>query len=231
MDLEDRARPLRDRGAVVGRARAVRRADLDELRSRRGHDVGDPELAADLDQLAARDQDLLAARQRRKGEQERGGAVVHDERVLGSGHRDQQRLGAGRALAALARLAIDLQVRVGPSGSGGGARRCLRQRRPPQVRVQHHAGRVDHRRQPGRDLRRQPDRVREEVVVGGRLDPALGRGPRLVERPRDHPLHDRPAEVGDRPAARLRPEQGIDRGELATHVDRHDPESRTPREP
>ena len=171
MDLEDRARPFRDRGAVVGRARAVRRADLDELRPRRGHDVRDPELAADLDQLAARDQDLLAARQRRKGEQERGGAVVHDERVLGSGHRDQQRFCPGRALAALSRLAVDLQIRVGPSGSGGGTRRCLRQRRPPEVRVQHHTRRVDHRRQPARDLRREPDRVCEEVVVGGRLDP------------------------------------------------------------
>ena len=66
MDLEDRAGALGEGGAVVGDPRAVRRADLDELRAGRGHDVRDPELAADLDQLAARDEDLLALRERRE---------------------------------------------------------------------------------------------------------------------------------------------------------------------
>ena len=72
--------------------------------------------------------------------------------------------------------------------------------------------------------------MREELVVRRRLDPSLGGRSRLDERLRDHPFHDGAPEVGDGSLARVRPQQGIDRGELATHVDRHDPESRTPRE-
>ena len=56
-----------------------------------GDDVGDAEAAADLDELAARDDDLVAgAGERRGGEQDGGGAVVDRERGLGAGE-----LGAG----------------------------------------------------------------------------------------------------------------------------------------
>ena len=48
-----------DRALVVARVGLVRRADLDELRARQREDLGQPERAADLDQLAARDDDLL----------------------------------------------------------------------------------------------------------------------------------------------------------------------------
>ena len=37
---------------VIVRMGAVRRADFDDLRAGPGHDVGNPERAADLDQLA-----------------------------------------------------------------------------------------------------------------------------------------------------------------------------------
>ena len=101
----------------VGGARAVRRADLDQAGARGAHDVGDPELAADLDQLAARDQHLLALGQGGEREHERGRAVVHDERGLRAGERGEQKLRAGAARAALPRRAIDLQV-----GIAGGRR-------------------------------------------------------------------------------------------------------------
>ena len=55
-----------DRALVVGGARAVRRADLDEPRAGAREHVGDAEAVADLDQLAARDEHLAAlARARR----------------------------------------------------------------------------------------------------------------------------------------------------------------------
>ena len=101
-----------DRGAVVGHSRAVRRADLDQARAARAHDVGDPELAADLDQLAARDEHLLALRERGEREQQRRGAVVHDERGLGPGIERGSKLGAHGAIPAPV-AAVDLEVGVG----------------------------------------------------------------------------------------------------------------------
>ena len=71
-----------DRALVVGGARAVRRADLDEARARAREHVGDAEAVADLDQLAARDDHLAALRERGEREQHRGGVVVDDERRL-----------------------------------------------------------------------------------------------------------------------------------------------------
>ena len=49
-----------------------------------------PEPVADLDQLAARHDDLVC--ERGDGQHQRGGTVVHDERVLGSRHRREQRV-------------------------------------------------------------------------------------------------------------------------------------------
>ncbi len=51
-----------DRPLVVGGARAVRRPDLDEPRTGPREDVGDAEAVADLEQLAARDDDLASLR-------------------------------------------------------------------------------------------------------------------------------------------------------------------------
>ena len=74
-----------DRALVVGGARAVRRADLDEPRAGAGEHVGDAEAVADLDQLAARDEHLAALGERGEREQHRAGVVVDDDRRLGAG--------------------------------------------------------------------------------------------------------------------------------------------------
>jgi len=53
------------RGAlVVGCARAIRRADLEELGARAYEHVGDAEAVADLDQLTARDNHLAPLSER-----------------------------------------------------------------------------------------------------------------------------------------------------------------------
>src|SRR5207253_10669743 len=68
---EDRAGPLADRGRVIARVRAVRRAHLDELRSRATEHIGNAEAAADLNELAARHDDLLARGKRGESEEDR----------------------------------------------------------------------------------------------------------------------------------------------------------------
>ena len=70
---------------VVGGARAVGRADLAQPRAGALHDLGDAEAVADLDELAARDDDLAPAGERREREHERGRAVVDADRRLGAG--------------------------------------------------------------------------------------------------------------------------------------------------
>ena len=101
-----------DRALVVGRARAVRRSDLDEPRARAREDVGDPEAVADLDQLAARDEHLAAFGERGEREQHRGGVVVDDERRLGAGQAAQDRGDVILARAPRAVGEVVLEVRV-----------------------------------------------------------------------------------------------------------------------
>ena len=91
-----------------------------------GHDVGHAETAADLDQLATRDEDLASTRQRRQHQQGGGGVVVDDHRRLGAGERREERLGVHGARAALAAGDVVFQVGVaaggvGNPGEGGGA--------------------------------------------------------------------------------------------------------------
>ena len=60
MDLEDHRRIGRDGALVVAQMRAVGGPDLNELGTRGLHNIGDTEAAADLDKLAAADDDFLA---------------------------------------------------------------------------------------------------------------------------------------------------------------------------
>ena len=88
---QQQRRVVADRALVVGRARAVRRPDLDEPRAGAREHVGDAEAVADLDQLAARDEHLASLGERGQREQHRGGVVVDDERGLGAGEPAQDR--------------------------------------------------------------------------------------------------------------------------------------------
>ena len=91
VDAQEKRRLRADRVLVVGGARAVRRPDLDEPRARAREDVGDPEAVADLDQLAAGDDDLASLRERGEREQHRAGVVVDDERRLRAGQPAEDR--------------------------------------------------------------------------------------------------------------------------------------------
>ena len=112
MHAEQHSRLRPDRPLVVGRARAVRRPDLDEPRARAREHVGNAEAVADLDQLAARDDDLATFRERGEREQHRGRVVVDDERGLGARQAPEERREVVLARAALAALEVVLEVRV-----------------------------------------------------------------------------------------------------------------------
>ena len=149
MHAEQQGRLRPDRALVVGRARAVRRPDLDEPRARAGEDVGDAEAVADLDQLAARDDDLAALRERGEREQHGGGVVVDDERGLGAGQPPEELREVILARAALAALEVVLEVRVARADLDDARERGVRERRAPEIRVHENAGRVEHAAQRG----------------------------------------------------------------------------------
>ena len=169
-----------DRGLVVRRARPVRRPDLDQPRSRPGQHVGNAEAVADLDQLAARDDDLVPFRERGHREQHRGRVVVDDQRSLGAGQAAQE-LGAV-ILPRTARTGpeVVLQVRVAARRVTDALERGRRQRRAPEVRVHDHPGGVQHPPQ----LR--PARAVELAPPAGLQVAGIGAGADLVPGLRDH---------------------------------------------
>ena len=179
-----------DRALVVGGARPVRRADLDEPRAGAREHVGDAEAVADLDQLAARDDDLAPLRERGEREQDGGGVVVDDERGLGAGQPAEEPGEVILARAALASLEVVLEVRVAarrPRRRGRARRRraargrgsCARGRRSRSARAAATACRarlelredgVDERARAraGADLARAPGRAPSRAAATAR---------------------------------------------------------------
>src|SRR5579875_37608 len=68
MDGHQSRSPLVDGRFVVAHVGSVGRADLDQLGATLGHDIGDTESAADLDRLAARENDPAASAERAEDE-------------------------------------------------------------------------------------------------------------------------------------------------------------------
>ena len=169
-----------DRALVVGCARAVRRSDLDEARTGAGEHVGDAKAVADLDQLAARDDHLATLGERGEGEQHRRRVVVHDERGLRAGQPPQDGRDVVLARPARPRRQVELEVRVAARGLAHVVERGFGERRPAEVRVDDHAGRVEHARQRRRSRGRElvGKACLEVAWVGPRLD--------LLARPREH---------------------------------------------
>src|SRR4030065_616834 len=83
-EKQTRARPAATVSGTGGSARGgpVRRPPLAQDGAAPQHDVGDPELAADLDQLAPRDDDLPAVGERLQRQEDGGGVGVGDEGVV-----------------------------------------------------------------------------------------------------------------------------------------------------
>ena len=204
-----RLRP--DRALVVGGARAVRRADLDEPRAGAGEHVGDAEAVADLDQLAAGDDHLASLRERREREQHGRGVVVDDERRLGAGQPPQDRRAVILPRAALAGVEVVLEVRVAAPHLDDALERLLGERRPAEVRVDDDAGRVEHAAQPRRARSASSSRSRAARSPGSRA------GADLLARALDHGTRGVDGERIARPRARARPPKEIARSTRKCH--------------
>ena len=144
MDLHDRRGVGADRRGVVLEMRAVGRADLDQAAAGARHDVGNAEGAADLDQLAARDDDLAAGGQRVQHQQHGGGIVVDGGRRLGAGQAAQPGRDMVVALAAARRRRDRIPAwsasawpRPRPAIASSASTRA------PEIGVQHGAGQVE----------------------------------------------------------------------------------------
>src|SRR5437588_433368 len=110
MDAQDCRALLRHRVCVVASARAICGADLAKLRAALLDDVGDAERAADLDQLAARDDHFLLRGNRGEKEQRAGGVVVRQDRGLTSEERRAERRQVLVSRAALTMLEIEFEI-------------------------------------------------------------------------------------------------------------------------
>ncbi len=207
---QDRPRLARDRLAIVRDAGAVRGADLHQPRARLGEDVGDPEPVADLDQLTAADQHLAAARGRREAQQHGRRVVVHGQPRLRARQARQQDGEVVVPRAATPRRQVVLERRVAGRHLAHPLDRNLRQRRPAQVGVDDHAGRVQHRTQAGRPS--QPPRRRlQQTFLSGNL-PRRTRFRKHVAQRRHHRL---PSVLVDQRLARAGAQQGVHRGQVA----------------
>ena len=82
MDGQNGSGSIRDRLFVVACVDLVGRADFDEFGTRFAHDVGHPEAASDLDELASRNDDLTAPAVCREHDQNGARAVVENETRL-----------------------------------------------------------------------------------------------------------------------------------------------------
>jgi len=109
------------------------------------HDLRDAEAAADLDELAAGDDDLVLPRkdQRRQRQEQRRGVVVHGDGRLGAGDAPQQPFYVLVAAAALAGGEVELEVAVAVAHGRHRGDGLVRQGRAAEVGVDDDAGGVD----------------------------------------------------------------------------------------
>ncbi len=147
MNLEDHAGLRTKRSAIILGMRAVGRAYFDQLRPGPRHNVRHAESAADLDQLAARDDRLAAVRQCVQAEKHSRRIVVDERRILRAGERAKEASHMIVALAALARRQVKLQRAWLAHGRGGRFYRRLGEHGAAEVGMQHRAGEVEQRSQ------------------------------------------------------------------------------------
>ena len=150
-----------DRALVVRRVRAIGRAHFFENRATPGHDLRNPERAANLNQLAARDDHFLAARERVQGQEDRGGVVVDDGGRFGTGEIDEKLFDHLLTPAAFAEIEVVLQVDGTAAGAAHGLDGRLREQRASQIRMEDGSGGVHDSREP--EVTRRVDRLLQPV--------------------------------------------------------------------
>ena len=206
VDLHQQRRARPDRLLEVAQMGAVGCSDLAQFGAGAAHDVGHPEGAADLDQLTARDQHLLARRQGVEQQEDRCRVVVDQGRGLGAGQLAQQGLDDVVAVAASAALQVVFQ-RAGVARGGDQRRdRFIRQGRAAQVGMQHGAGEVVDRAQTWAGLLGQP-----RVQLGDQGRFGQGRGVACAGADGLTPLGEQIADGGGGRLSSVLGEHGCDR--------------------
>ena len=147
----------------------VRGPDLVEADAGPAKDLRDPNAAADLDQLAAPDDDPAATTGQPDREGNRGGVVVRDESVLGTRQGDQVLLGGPEPCPAPPGRPVELEEQVVAGSGARGLDRDCRPRCPAEVRVDDHARRVDRRVE-----LRGGERLEAGAQLGGEVGGGLG---------------------------------------------------------
>ena len=212
MDLEDHGRIGRNGALVVAQMCAVGGADLDEFGARSRHDIGDAKATANLDKLAAADDDLLACGMGRQHQQHRGSVVVDHERVLGTGERADELRGVLLARPARTGVHTVLERAVPARNLGHGLCRRLRERGSTQVGMDDHTRGVDGRTQAWQcgSMRTPLDR-RGQVALRARGSTGANGGALLVKLDRDSGMHHRVAGLPRRLHHRPLSKQLVDR--------------------
>jgi hypothetical protein len=144
MHFHQHRRALTDGLDIVLQMRAIRRADLAQLRARAAHDVGNAERPADLDEFAARNDDLLPERERGQRQQHSRRIVVDHGGGLRTGQFADQVLDQIVAIAAAATVQIELEVHRLRQRNGHGTHGFVGQDRAPEVRMEHRAREVEY---------------------------------------------------------------------------------------
>ena len=184
--------------------RPVRRPDLDQLAAGPPDDLRDPDAAADLDELAARHGHAAPAARPARPRAPTAAALLFVTSASSapvSATRCSSACAEPRAAAA--GPAVELEEQVGAGGRRGGLDRRARPRRAPEVRVDDHAGRVDHgleahRARASRAGRRRRRRGRRRSAARRPRRAARARPRRRTGRPpsarRDRRTHRAPGE-------------------------------------
>ncbi len=182
MDFHDHRGARSDGFREIFQMGPVRRADLDQLRARPRHDVGNAERAADFDQLAPGHGHFLAAREAVQRQHHGGGVVINDGRGLRPGQFGQLILDMGIPVAAPARCDIEFQIACPARYGGDFGDGFFRQGRAAQIGVQHSAGQVEHGFQAGRKAVRQIFRRRRDYRLAvGRVAAFRQAFPEIIE--------------------------------------------------
>ena len=123
---------------------AVGATDFFQDRAAFDHDLGDAERAADLDQLAAGNDDLLTLGESIQSQENRCGIIIHNGSGFRSRQLDQELLNGFFTPAAFAGRQVVFQVDGMAGHCGHRVDGCLRQQRAAQIGMENRAGGVDH---------------------------------------------------------------------------------------
>ena len=143
MDAHDGFRVLTDGVQVVFGMGAVGGADLTQGDAGSGHDIGNPETAADFNELAAGNDHLTAFAQRVHGKENAGSVVIDCHGVLGAGQVTDELRQDAVAASAPSGFPVKFQRGVARGGHGDGIAGRAGQDGTARIGVNDHARAVN----------------------------------------------------------------------------------------